>query len=810
MSFEEIFKSLSVPTVIAKDECIYCFESLYNNNPEKETRHSLNICLSCFQAVCKKHTGLHHKVTEQNCEFSHKHYLNLAKISREENDSKNSITGPSQEKNKKIKLQIVDKSEDELYDTNWSTVEVKVLGDGSLSQDTINKGTFRDGKLSPIEGDNINEKIPQIINAKSKVLVDEKQAWELQMKSCQHTHNLEATASTISIPESSLNLEKCHDCDLPSNLWLCLHCGNVGCGRNQVGIDGHSHALAHFNTNKEHSLAIKLGSLSTLSNDLYCYSCDDEVKFGTPEFLSNYLSKNFKININSNAFGNEKSLIELQIEQNMNWDFKMVDAQGRSLLRLSPSKGLGCGLINLGNSCYLNSVMQCLLNGGVPNWSDKLGNIIGHDFPKDVIYPTGNLRCQMIKLLNAFKLNPEDYEEGIRPRSFKECVGKHNAEFKTNNQQDSMEFLTFVTEELEKGLFPKIQDASINPNNLLKFIMEDKLQCVECKNVKYTYQPNECIQLPLKEGNDLVGTTTQNLMELITDYFQGEEIEFSCPTCKRMTKAVKKQSFKTFPNTLIINPLRIKLDKWVPVKTSDSLVIPDLDDANCEFLDIANFQSKGFDAEIEILFPETDQGTQFVPDENSMAQLQEMGFTPNAIKRSLYETGNKDTEVAMNWLFQHIDDPDLNSEFVAPSTSKSKTAEVDQSSLQTMLAMGLDAKLSRKALTIYSGDVAASTEWVFNNLDDDGELESVHEEVEERTEGGSEPGNLDNKPYKLTAVICHKGTSVHSGHYVAFIRKLIDNERKWVLYNDEKIVISENMDEIKRNGYIYIYSRDNL
>ena len=61
--------------------------------------------------------------------------------------------------------------------------------------------------------------------------------------------------------------------------------------------------------------------------------------------------------------------------------------------------------------------------------------------------------------------------------------------------------------------------------------------------------------------------------------------------------------------------------------------------------------------------------------------------------------------------------------------------------------------------------------------------------------------------------MCHKGNSVQSGHYVAFIRKPVDKREdgtfadRWVLYNDEKIVVADGTEEIKRSGYIYFYSQ---
>ena len=40
------------------------------------------------------------------------------------------------------------------------------------------------------------------------------------------------------------DLSKCASCDLSTNLWLCLTCGNTGCGRaNWDGSGGNSHGI---------------------------------------------------------------------------------------------------------------------------------------------------------------------------------------------------------------------------------------------------------------------------------------------------------------------------------------------------------------------------------------------------------------------------------------------------------------------------------------------------------------------------------------------------------------------------------------
>ena len=57
------------------------------------------------------------------------------------------------------------------------------------------------------------------------------------------------------------------------------------------------------------------------------------------------------------------------------------------------------------------------------------------------------------------------------------------------------------------------------------------------------------------------------------------------------------------------------------------------------------------------------------------------------------------------------------------------------------------------------------------------------------------------------AFISHKGPSVHSGHYVAHIRKGVQGE--WVLFNDEKVVKAdaESVKDLKRLAYLYFFVR---
>jgi uncharacterized UBP type Zn finger protein len=47
-------------------------------------------------------------------------------------------------------------------------------------------------------------------------------------KACEHIERLDQTGAA---PIETKTNAHCLDCELSSNLWLCLTCGNLGCGR---------------------------------------------------------------------------------------------------------------------------------------------------------------------------------------------------------------------------------------------------------------------------------------------------------------------------------------------------------------------------------------------------------------------------------------------------------------------------------------------------------------------------------------------------------------------------------------------------
>lgn len=105
---------------------------------------------------------------------------------------------------------------------------------------------------------------------------------------------------------------------------------------------------------------------------------------------------------------------------------------------------------------------------------------------------------------------------------------------------------------------------------------------------------------------------------------------------------------------------------------------------------------------------------------------------------------------------------------------------------------------------IQSNNVEMALGYLFDN---GGDVEGLME-VEKEGEGEAAQGEGEAQAaqgatvydrYELYAVVVHLGRSVHSGHYVCYIKK----SGRWVLFNDHKV--SETEEPVLEKGYIYLF-----
>ncbi|KAI0120944.1 ubiquitin carboxyl-terminal hydrolase [Xylariales sp. AK1849] len=767
--------ALSPPTPaqsVYREDCTQCFDSV--DDPQ-----GLDVCLQCFNGGClgvKTHSKLHSTTR------GHPLVLNIRRTRKQlvKDEPPAKIT----------KLAIAAEAEADRYDTHTT---VKCL-ECNTDIDPFNP------KIAPVaEG---------VLKANTFSRQEEVKAWEQELTSCEHILVLQQQEGR----QLQSDLGHCSKCDLKENLWLCLECGNLGCGRAQFGgVGGNSHGLTHYQESG-HAVAVKLGSITPEGTaDVYCYQCDDERVDGD---IASHLG-HWGI-ILSDQVKTEKSLTEMQIEQNLRWEFAMTTGDGKEL---QPLFGPGLtGLKNLGNSCYLASILQCLF--GLSAFEDRYSRP-GADLPV-VQDPAQDLETQLCKmadgLLSGRYSKPDSdviasehsaeipHQKGLAPSMLKHLIGRGHAEFSTMRQQDSFELLQHLIKLVTRSQHPApLRD----PTRSFRFRMEQRLQCLSCKKVRYqtNEQDSVFIDVPLDklpstdgEGEQYKPVTLKQCLDNLTG---SEVVELTCGSCSSKDGFVKRSMFKTFPETLVVNARKMAVENWVPRKVDVPVIVGD------EPFNLDEYLSPGRQSDEEPL-PEEETGSApaFVANEAAVEQLMAMGFPKNRCEKALHATGNSDSNAAMEWLFGHMEDPDIDEPLVvAPTGGKTGATPADPEKIEMLCGMGFSVPQARKGLLETGGDIERAVEWVFSHPDDLGDFgeDAPPPEAAEKTDAGS--STLPAK-FQLHSIVCHKGSSIHAGHYVAFIRKVIDTQvPKWVLFNDEKVVEAGDIEEMKKTAYVYFFNR---
>jgi ubiquitin carboxyl-terminal hydrolase 5/13 len=157
--------------------------------------------------------------------------------------------------------------------------------------------------------------------------------------------------------------------------------------------------------------------------------------------------------------------------------------------------------------------------------------------------------------ISASEYSPEiPHQQGLAPAMLKALIGKGHEEFSTMRQQDAFELLLHLFKLVTRS--KHVGDLR-DPISDFRFVLEQKLQCMGCKKVRYRtdIQDNISIPVPVRRIKspdvemDHVGDAEAGMkkdaFEPVTlkeclDIFTADEIiEFNCTTCGKDSKATK-------------------------------------------------------------------------------------------------------------------------------------------------------------------------------------------------------------------------------------------------------------------------------
>ncbi|XP_070502099.1 ubiquitin carboxyl-terminal hydrolase 5 [Chironomus tepperi] len=796
----ENLKQIKIPTSndnIYSEECVFSYDT-----PESE--NGLYISLTSFLSFGKDYVERYYQKTK-NAVFLH---IKRTKTEIPQNDSEE---GPE----KKI-------------------TRLAIGLEGGLQDNSAKKYNYEDNyqivvfpsqTKYPFPNDNLPaivvESVNAIITSDSAFKKLEKEqltgTWDGEMRQVSACAlDLQQLENGKKIPPTGW---KCEKCDLTNNLWLNLTDGSIMCGRRFFdGSGGNDHAVHHYQETK-YPLAVKLGTITADGKaDVYSYAEDDMV---IDPYLQQHLM-HFGINI-FQMEKTEKSMVEMELEYNQQFgEWAVLQESSANLL---PIAGPGLtGMTNLGNSCYLNSVMQVMFT--VPDFIERYVKKADEIFNASPSDPVNDFNVQMAKLGhglwsgNYSSIGDSSLDtgaNGIKPTMFKNLIGKNHPDFSTKQQQDAQEFLLHLFTVIERN-----SHGQSNPTDSFKFQIEDRVECLSSNKVKYSYRDEFLLPLPIplesatnlddvrkyeeakvaaeREGrkmpDDSLVRPKLSLKSCLEKFAEPEKVEqFYSTALNDKTTASKRARLSTMPDYLILHLKKFTLrEDWTSVKLDVSVDCPDE-------LDISFLRGTGLLPNEEELPEMKNRPPSPQMDAEVLLSLQDMGFPLDACKKAVFFTKNTGLENATNWIMQHITDDDFSLPFVPPGHENVQKEFIpDEEGLAMILSMGFTMKQATKALKATNNNTERAVDYIFSHKDE------IDMEDEESPASSSAAPNTkqyrdgDGK-YRLKAFISHMGSSSQVGHYVCHILK----DDQWIIFNDNKVQISQRPP--KDLGYLYLYER---
>ncbi|XP_060860802.1 ubiquitin carboxyl-terminal hydrolase 2 [Metopolophium dirhodum] len=241
---------------------------------------------------------------------------------------------------------------------------------------------------------------------------------------------------------------------------------------------------------------------------------------------------------------------------------------------VSDSKKGVVGIRNIGNTCYMNSVLQCLSN--TKSLTDSvLDDVDGADGKLIRVY-----RDLLSRIWTAADSHPVD------TTAFKSAFQRLSPRFAGYEQQDAQEFLRLLLDRLHMDVnrvkvkpraMPDV-DETLKDNALAaefwqRYLVTDNstvvdlfagqlkstLECSSCGHKSITFEVFWDVSLPLPSSGS---TNIVSINDLLHNFTQEEVLDFRerprCSVCKVDRKMFKSYRFQRLPRYLVLHLKRFQ------------------------------------------------------------------------------------------------------------------------------------------------------------------------------------------------------------------------------------------------------------
>ncbi|XP_051966111.1 ubiquitin carboxyl-terminal hydrolase 2-like isoform X2 [Xyrauchen texanus] len=296
----------------------------------------------------------------------------------------------------------------------------------------------------------------------------------------------------------------------------------------------------------------------------------------------------------------------------------------RDSLNSKSAQGL-VGLRNLGNTCFMNSILQCLSN------TLSLRDYCLHNSHRRDLNNNNRTNTALMeefsKLIQTMWTSSNS--EAVSPYEFKKQIQRYAPRFVGYNQQDAQEFLRFLLDGLHNEVnrvtvrprghmedFDHLHDEEKGKKMWAKYLeredskivdlfvgqLKSSLTCSECGYCSTVFDPFWDLSLPITKGYGEV--SLMDCMQLFTkeDVLDGDE-KPTCYRCKARRRCIKKFTVQKFPKILVLHLKRFSESRIRTNKLSTFVNFPMKD------LDLREFASDSSSAVYNLYAVSNHSGT---------------------------------------------------------------------------------------------------------------------------------------------------------------------------------------------------------